>query len=332
MKWLHKFLLRFKSYHHFLDWTKVVILPGFSPLPLYTVATFFFQEIGKDSLVNKASSLAYNFMLAIFPALIFLFTLIPYIPIDDFQPQLLDLIALVLPHNAFLAFQTTLEDIIENQNGRLLSVGFILALWFSTNGVSTLMRAFNKSSLILETRSYLKQRFVAMTLTVIMALALIIGLGLITVSEFVLSFLKDRLLFKDSFWIHVIAFVRWIILLAIYFVTISILYRYGPSHSKKWKLFSAGSWLATILAALTFWGFAFYINNFGTYNKLYGSIGTLIVVMIWLYLNSLIILLGFELNASIDLSKRSIRIVKPRYNTFKSTPADEKLEKKKSSE
>mgnify|MGYP003576638535 CR=1 FL=1 len=329
MAWLHKFLLRFKAYQQFLDWTKVVILPGFSPLPLYTVATFFFQEIAKDSLVNKASSLAYSFLLAIFPSIIFLFTLIPYIPIDNFQNQLLDLIALVLPQNAFVAVESTLEDIIKNQNGRLLSVGFILALWFATNGVDTLMKAFNKSSLILETRSFLKQRLVAMTLTIMMAFALIIGLGLITVSEFVLNFLKDKLIFQDSFWIQVIALVRWIILLAIYFVTISILYRYGPSHSKKWKLFSAGSWLATILAALTFWGFAFYINNFGNYNKLYGSIGTLIVVMIWLYLNSLIILLGFELNASIDLSKRSIRIVKPRFNSFKSSTVDEKLERNK---
>lgn len=121
---------------------------------------------------------------------------------------------------------------------------------------------------------------------------------------------------------------RWFILVVIYFVTISILYRYGPATAKKWKFFSAGSWMATILAILTFWGFAFYINNFGNYNKLYGSIGTLIVLMIWLYLNSLIILVGFELNASIDLSKRSIRISQPKFNSFKSEPVEEKLERK----
>lgn len=311
-----------------LEWSKVIILPGFSPLPLYTVGFFFFQEIAKDSLVNKASSLAYNFMLAIFPGLIFIFTLIPYIPIDNFQDQLMGLIALVLPENAYLAFETTLEDIIKNQNGRLLSFGFILALIFATNGVNTLMQAFNKSSLILETRSFLKQRLVALVLTIIMAFALIFGLVLITVGEFILNHLKEEVLIGDSFWIYVIAMVKWVILMAVYFITISILYRYAPAHTKKWRLFSAGSWLATILAILTFWGFSFYINNFGTYNKVYGSIGTLIVVMIWLYLNSLIILIGFELNASIDLSKRSIKIVKPVFNTFKSDVIEEKLEKK----
>lgn len=326
MQWLHRFLLKFKPYHLVLDWTKRVVLPGFSPLPLYTIATFFFQEIGKDSLLNKASSLAYNFLLAIFPAIIFLFTLIPYIPIEDFQDQLMSLIALVLPHNAYLAVESTLEDIVKNQNRGLLSFGFIAALFFSTNGVHHLMQAFNKSSLQVESRTWLKQRLVAVTLTVIVAFALIFGLGIMTVGEFVIAFLRSKLEFKDAFWLYLIDLVRWFILVAVYFITISILYRYGPAHPKKWRLFSAGSWLATILAVLTFWGFAFYINNFGSYNKIYGSIGTLIVIMIWMYLNSLIILIGFELNASIDLSKRSIKIIRPTYNLFK--PQTSKEEQK----
>jgi membrane protein len=328
MTWLHKILLRFRPYFLLIEWTKVMIVPGFSPLPLYTVATFFFQEISKDSLINKASSLAYNFMLAIFPGIIFLFTLIPYIPIQNFQDQLMNLISLVLPTNAYLAVESTLEDIVKNQNSKLLSFGFIFALIFSTNGVHTLMEAFNKSSLIIESRSWIKQRLVAITLTVLIVFALIFGLVIITVGEYVFAYLQSELIFKDSFWIHVIDLVRWFILICVYFVTISILYRYGPANAKKWRFFSAGSWMATILAVLTFWGFSYYINHFGNYNKLYGSIGTLIVVMIWLYLNSLIILVGFELNASIDLSKRSIKIVRPQFNSFRSEPVQEKLVKK----
>lgn len=312
----------------FIDWTKVVIVPGFSPLPLYTVATFFFQEIAKDSLVNKASSLAYNFMLAIFPGIIFVFTLIPYIPIDGFQNQLLGLLELVLPINAYLAVESTLEEIITKQNGGLLSFGFFAALFFATNGVNNLMQAFNKSSLIIETRGWFKQRLVAITLTFLMFFALIFGLAIITIGDVVVQFAKEQIEFQDSFWLYFADLLRWVILIAVYFITISILYRYGPAHTKKWKLFSPGSWLATLLAVLTFWGFGFYINNFGTYNKVYGSIGTLIVIMIWLYLNSLIILIGFELNASVELSKRSIKIVKPKFNTFKDEPAQERLSKK----
>lgn len=329
MSWLNKFLLRFNAYHNFLEWTKRIVLPGFGSLPLYTISTFFFQEIAKDSLVNKASSLAYNFMLAIFPAIIFLFTLIPYIPIDNFQDQLLQLIKFALPKNAFETVKATLEDIVKNQNSKLLSFGFLAALFFSTNGIHTLMEAFNKSSLQIESRTWIKRRLVSLTLTLLIVFALIFGLGIITAGEYVISFLKSELNFKASFWLFAISIIRWIILITVYFVTISFLYRYGPANSKKWKFFSAGSWLATILAVLTFWGFGFYINNFGTYNKVYGSIGTLIVIMIWLYLNSLIILLGFELNASIDLSKRSIKIVKPKFNSFKNEVVEEKLQRKK---
>ncbi len=327
MPWIQTLLLKLKLYRRFIDWTKKVIIPGFSPLPLYTVGSFFLQEISRDSLVTRASSLAYNFMLAIFPGIIFLFTLIPYIPIAGFQDQLMSLISMVLPSNAFEAVQSTLEDIIKKQNGGLLSFGFFAAMFFSTNGVSNLMQAFNKSSLQPETRGWFRQRMVAIALTMVIVLALIFGLCIITVGEYIISRLKSETHFKDWFWIYIIAMVRWAILLVVYFNTISVLYRYGPSYPKKWKLFSPGAWLATLLALLTSWGFAFYINNFGNYNKLYGSIGTLIVIMIWLFLNSLIILIGFELNASIDLSKRSIKIIRPRFNTFKDEPVKENFQK-----
>ncbi|MBD3749101.1 MAG: YihY/virulence factor BrkB family protein [Sphingobacteriales bacterium] len=332
MQWLHQFLLKFRIYNKFIEWTKYIILPGFSPLPLYTVGLFFFQEIGKDSLVNKASSLAYNFMMAIFPSIIFLFTLIPYIPIQNFQDQLLSLIALLLPHNAYLAFESTLEDIVKHQNAKLLSLGFILALFFATNGIHTLMQAFNKSSLIVETRSWFRQRFVALNLTLLIAFSLILGVAIMIVGEFIINFVKKGLGLSDGlFWIYLISISKWIIIVVVYFVTTSILYRYGPANSKKWKFFSPGSWFATVLAVITSVGFSYYINNFGTYNKLYGSIGTLLVVMLWLYFNSLILLIGFELNASLELSKRSIKMVKPRFNSFKSTNTD-KLEHKKSLE
>ncbi|WP_029285044.1 YihY/virulence factor BrkB family protein [Pedobacter sp. R20-19] len=329
MEWLHRQLLHLSIYSRFIEWTKGCVLPGFSPLPLYTVATFFFKEIGKDTLVNKSSSLAYSFMLAIFPGIIFLFTLIPFIPIKGFQDQLLSLIELVLPHTAYEAFESTLNDIVKNQNTGLLSFGFLSAIFFATNGVKNLMKAFNKSSLIIETRGWIKQRLIALALTVFICLSIIACITAMALSEVLLKYIKDELHLKASLAVYAIQFTRWALLAALYFITISILYRYGPSHAKKWKLFSAGSWLATILAFITIWGFSFYINHFGSYNKVYGSIGTLIVVMIWLYLNSFILLIGFELNASVDVSKRSVKIIRPTFNLFKkSDPIDENFQKK----
>lgn len=318
MDWVHKQLLKIRIYALFIDWTKVCIIPGFSPLPLYTVATFFFKEIGKDSLINKASSLAYNFMLALFPAIIFLFTLIPFIPKRiGFQEQLMDFIVLILPADAYRAFDTTLNEIVNQQNGGLLSFGFILSLFFATNGVHSLMMAFNKSSLIIETRSWVKQRIIAVVLTVIIAMSVIICIIAMAIGEVALNYINSELGIKGDFMVYLIQLTRWSLLGVLYFVTISVLYRYGPAHAKKWRFFSAGSWLSTILAFITIWGFSFYINNFSSYNKVYGSISVLIVLMIWLYLNSLILLIGFELNASVDLSKRSVKIIRPNFNMFK---------------
>lgn len=317
---IHNVLLKFRLYDRFVEWTKAATLPGFGSLPLYTVCAFFFQEIARESILNKSASLAYNFILAIFPGIIFLFTLIPYIPINDFQDHLLEFLKVIIPYNAFELIQSTLEDIIKNQNRGLLSFGFLLSTFFATNGMTTLMLAFNKSALAKENRSWGKRRLIALALSFGIIFALTIGIGVFTAAGIIVSYLKNHISYDIPwFWRLSIKTARWIILFLTYFLTVSLLYKFAPSTSKRWKFFSPGATLATILAILTFSGFAYYINNFGAYNKIYGSIGTIIVIMIWMYLNSLILLVGFELNASIALSKQSIKIVKPRvYNSFKS--------------
>jgi membrane protein len=323
MKWAHRFLLHFRFYRYLTDWARTVYIPGFRPLPLYTVVVFFILEIQKTSLANRAAALAYNFMLALFPAIIFLFTLIAYIPIKGFQKNLLDLFALIMPSNAYAAFHDTIFDIIARPHGKLLSVGFLTALYFATNGVSNLMQAFNKSSLILETRTWLKRRFIALLLTIVISISLLIAIVIMTAGQAVIYYIKDWLHSNAEFWFWLIALSRWLIIIVIFFTSICILYRYGPSNKQKWKFINPGSVLATSLAILTSIGFTYYTNNFSSYNTVYGAIGTLIVVMIYLYLNSMILLIGFELNASVDLSKRTIRIEKPRYNTFRTRKTDQ---------
>ncbi|HLS37832.1 MAG TPA: YihY/virulence factor BrkB family protein [Sphingobacterium bovisgrunnientis] len=319
MKKLHNRLLVFKPYDNLVEWSKKAIIPGFGKLPLYTVATFFFQEITRESILNKASSLSYNFMLAIFPGIIFLFTLIPYIPVDNFQEKLLSFLEIVIPTDAFTAIQTTLEDIIKNQNGGLLSFGFVLATFFATNGMTNLMMTFNKASLTRENRKWLVRRIIALALSFAIVTALALGIGVFTIVGIFINYLKENIEYDLSwFWTFLLTVSKWCILFLIYFFTVGLVYKYGPSSSRHWKIFSPGAILATILAILTFSGFAFYINNFNAYNKIYGSIGTIIVIMIWMYLNSLIILIGFELNTSLVLSKRSIKVVRHKsHNQFK---------------
>jgi len=325
MRWLHRFFKRFKFYKNIISWAQSIKPAGFGTLSIYSVIILFVEEFLTGTLVSKASSLAYSFMLALFPATIFLFTLIPYIPIHNFQQNMIDLISLILPNQkATQFFNENIVDIIKNQNGKLLSFGFLSALIFATNGVANLMRAFNRSSLVLETRTWLKIRWVALVLTVVISISLLVAILFMTAGQTALNFLQAHIFTKHHFWLYIFVFIRWVIVVTIFFVVVSILYRYGPAHKTRWKFFNPGSIFATCLAVLTSLGFTYYINHFSSYNKIYGSIGTLIVVMLWLYLNSLIILMGFELNANIDFAKRNIKVIKPNYNSFRIEKADKR--------
>lgn len=286
--------------------SKRTSLIGFEGLPIYTVLDFFFNEIKKEHLNTKSTSLAFSFFLAIFPATIFLFTLIPYIPINNFQDQLLNILAQVLPANAYEAVQTTLTDIIKNQNGGLLTFGFVAALFFSSNGIMALMRSFNKASLLQDHRPGWKKRRTAIVLTFIISIMLIVGVSLIVAGNYIINLLEQYEIIKGSFTKYSLQLLNWVIILLLFFSIISTLYYFAPASTKKFKFISAGSSLATFLSIVTSSGFAFYVNNFNSYNKIYGSIGTLIVIMIWLYLNSMILLIGFELNASIKILKQNL--------------------------
>lgn len=313
MNKLKSWLLNIDFVVHLIDKSKRTTIPGFNGLPIYSVLDFFIKEIQKEHLNTKSSSLAFSFFLAIFPGTIFLFTLIPYVPINNFQDQLLDLLLKGLPSSTQDVVQGTLSDIIKNQNSGLLSFGFIAALFFSTNGIVALMRNFNKASLLQETRTGWQKRKIAILLAFLISIFLIIGVTLVIAGSFIISFLKKKSIIKGWIVVYSLIGLNWIVIILMFFGVISLLYYYCPATVKKFKFISAGSTLATVLSIITSIGFAYYVNNFASYNKLYGSIGTLIVIMIWLYLNSMILLIGFELNASIDILKRNLPPpIKPR--------------------
>lgn len=296
----------------FVSYTKRVALPGFDNLPIYNVAEFFFTGIQRGGVVTRAQALAFSFFLALFPAIIFLFSVIPFIPIKDFQNQLLELIANILPSNAYEAVRTTIFDIVKIHHGGLLSFGFLTALYFTTNGLMTLMRGFNSSYHVTESRSPIQRRFVAIILTFILSLLVVVATVLIIFSETATNYLVKHHILKNKTQVAMILLGKWAVVLALFFTAISFLYYYAPSVRKKWRFVSAGSTFATLLSVVVSIGFAYFVNHFGSYNKIYGSIGTLIVVMLWMYFNALVLILGFELNASIDNAKSKAEKLKPK--------------------
>jgi len=288
-----------------INWSKHLILPGFRGMNSYDVGSFFLKGLIEGALTTRASSIAFNFFLALFPALIFFFTLIPYIPIENFQETLLQLIVEVLPPSTNDIAYQTVKDIVNNQRGNLLSVGFLMALIFSTNSISSLMEAFNSSYHISESRGIWRQRLVALALTILLALMLILAIILIIFSEY-LSVMIDNISYIKYSAVYMVMITKWIILLLFLFFGLSILYQYAPSRKNHWSFFSPGAIIATLFIVITSLGFGFYIDHFAQYNKLYGSIGTLIVILLWMYFNAIVILIGFELNASIYNAQKKL--------------------------
>lgn len=302
---IKQYILNSKPFLSLIEWSKKTSFPGFDRVPLYYVVSFFLRAMQKEAITMRASSLAFNYLMAIFPAIIFLFTLIPYIPIENFQDEIFKLLQEVLPYNAFEATRSTIEDILKQQRGGLLSLGFVLSLYYSTNGIIAMMTAFNNSYSSTETRSEWQKRLIALVMFTILSTMVLAAVSLIIFGGTVINMLIKYGWLKGSLTVTLIQIGVWLIIILLFFFAYSFLYYYGPSKRMKYRFISAGSTLATLLTIISSIGFAYFVNNFGQYNKLYGSIGTLMVVMLWLYITSLVLLIGFELNASISRARDS---------------------------
>ena len=274
---------------------------------MYDILFFFYKGVKQGAITTRASSLAFNFFLAFFPSIIVLFTLIPYIPIVDLQETLMELITTILPpHTNEIAF-STIYDIINNPRSGLLSIGFILTIFFATNGVNSLIEAFNSSYHINESRSIVKQRLLSLGITFLLSCILMITILLIMFSKTVVNYLISAEIIENKS-IEYILFGKWMVIIIMLFVGISIIYHFGPTIKKKFQLFTPGSIISTCLIIVTSSFFNYYISNFAEYNKVYGSIGTLIIILLWMYINSIILLIGFELNASIFNAKKQKKL------------------------
>ncbi|MCX7863323.1 MAG: YihY/virulence factor BrkB family protein [Bacteroidales bacterium] len=293
-----------------LNFLKTFTLPGFDQLPLWEVLKFLIKSLNKSALTVRASSISYNLFLALFPALIFFFSALAYVPISGFTHELLRLLKEVMPTNAYLTIRSTIIDIIQYKRAGLLSFGFVSTLYFATNGMNALIAAFNATELTYDNRNWFQRRVVAFILLLIFSILIILAIALLIFSQSFFNFLVEQDFIRTGILLWLLKLAKWIIVLSCFFFSISFLYYFAPARKSKFKLISAGSTLATLLVLLVSLGFSYYVNNFGQYNKLYGSLGTLIVLMLWIYFNSLALLIGYELNWSIRHTKQKLKELK----------------------
>jgi membrane protein len=278
---------------------KNLVLPGFDGIPIREVFVFVIRGFRKGVLVTRASSIAFNLLMAILPATIFLFTLIPFISIPNFQQELIKLFESILPANAYYLMENTIIDIVTNKSGGLLLVMFFATIIFSTNGIHAVLNAFVVTSHSFKPRSWVNQRKVSVLLLLIGLLMIAAAGMLIIFGKSTVNRLVELEILEKSLVISILIFLKWIVVILLLFVAISFLYYLAPAKRHDFRFITPGSTMATILFIITSLGFSAYVNSFGQYNKLYGWIGTLMVILVWLYLNSIALLIGFELNLSI---------------------------------
>ncbi len=274
----------------------------------YEMGIAVYDEFKRNDLNSESRAVAYSFIIALFPSIIFLFTLIPYSPIELSNEQVLHFLGdgMQLPTSMETAISSTVTDVIDNKRESLAWVSFIMALAMSTNGMIALMDSFNKCYRLKDRRGFIKRRLIATGLTLLLSLVLFSAIVILVfgpaIVEAIFKFGGDIVHMDFHLYetIRSLRLMEYGIFVLIFFFTISILYYFAPVTHSKWSFFSHGTFIATVLCVLTTAGLSYYISKFDSYNKVYGSIGALIGFMFWIQLISFMLLIGFEINTSID--------------------------------
>ena len=273
---------------------------------LCRIISILYQKIFQFDIDVRAAAVAYNFTLAVFPTIIFLFSLLPYMPIEHLDLKMIGFLKGTMPKNLQGDLTELISEIVNKKRGGVLSFGFIFALFASTSGIMALIRSFNLTYKTNENRGFFKERFIAVGLNFLLTFVLLIAFTVFILGNFVVKTLAKKELIQYDFTFYLTKSLTYLIIFSVFFFTISIIYYYAPAIHKRWKFFNAGSITASILTISVTNLFSYYLVNFASYHKVYGSIGSLIALMVWLYFVSLILIVGFEINASIDQVKEEV--------------------------
>ncbi len=284
---------------------QLIKLPGFGGFSLYDLLETYTLGIIKGTFSSRASSIAYSFFMAIFPFLLFILNVIPYIRVDNFQARFLIFIQELLPPQTQDFFYPVIEDIALNPRSSLLSVTFFLTMFLTANGVNAIFSAFEYSFYVTINRGFFRQYFISFLVSLFLAVIILLTVGAILYGEYFINFLMaDEYIKNDIFWINVLQFCLFALML---YIVVATLYHFGVKEGRETSFFSIGALVTTLLFVLTTYFFGVYINNFSQYNELYGSIGALLIMMVYIWINSNLLLLGFELNISLQrLKEKSI--------------------------
>lgn len=303
----HK-LLKIPVLRWFVKFFEGIKIPGLQGMSIYDLLEMYIIGIVNGALTTRAAAIAFSFFMALFPFLLFILTLIPILNIEGLQDYFMKFLKETLPPTTSESVDVVVNDIFNNRYNGLLSFGFLTTIFLMTNGVNAIFGGFEYSYHIKETRNAIKQFMVAMGVSIILSLLLLFTIAIMIYFQVIISDFKEYgWLSDDVLWVEIGSVV---FLVAMIYTGVSILYNFGVKDLKKHSYFTSGAILTTFLTLLMFYLFGIYVDKFAQYNKLYGSIGTLLILMLFIWLNSIILLLGFELNASMNRLRLKEKIKK----------------------
>jgi membrane protein len=283
---------------------KLIYIPGFEHVNLYQVIKFLFKQLNTLGLYDRASAISFNLIMALPAGFLFLFSIIPYFPSNfKVKKQILSVFKDISPNSSTYKFILDIINDLLSQHVGVFSFGFLLLLFYASNAMTGIIRSFDKS--IMQNKPFfLHQRMRAIRLTIILFLLVFASILVLIGQDQLTTLLREVFNIKRKTIIPYWNSVRWGVIILLLFFGNAFIYKYAPLIKEKWSLMSPGALLSTLLMLLTTLGFSYWVNHFSSYNKIYGSIGTVLVVMTLVYINALILLIGFELNVSIELLKK----------------------------
>jgi len=304
VKRLSRRMLFSRTNRRVIRWGQRIVPPGFQGFSLYAISRFFFRSLSEGQLITRASAISFKVFLAFFPAVIVLLTLIPFIPIPDLQDQLLLTFQEQMPREVYVFIEGQLHDLVVRKHGTLLSVSFLVGLYAASNSIMAILLGFSGSSNLSARHSPLKQRLFSLGLLLAITMLMLVAIPVLTISSSVINLLDDQGFFTSRMQIHGLVAAKWTVSTLLVLASISLLYFAGDPHARRFRLFTPGALLTLLLALLISQGLAFVFTNITDYNALYGSIGAILAVQLWIYFNMIALLIGFELNTSIARAHR----------------------------
>ncbi|MBL7789409.1 MAG: YihY/virulence factor BrkB family protein [Chitinophagales bacterium] len=289
---------------------KRLTLPGFERVPIHKVLGLVIREIRSPIMILRAKAIAYSFFLAIFPSIVFLFSLLSYLPKSrELTENILGYLNKMSPNQQMIElFKPIIHEVMNGPKGGILSIGFLLIIFFMKNGVVTMMQSFNVHFEIRSGKLFIKNQLLSIVITIVVLVLFVLTIVLLVLGKFIMQKLFDFFSYDGHVLVLLIDLLRYSISITLNFLVISILYYLGPIvRPERFKVFTPGSIVATTMIVLVSVLFSYYIKNFGNYNKIYGSLGVLIFMLIWLYWNALAILIGYEMNRGINMLKSKRR-------------------------